>query len=279
MASIVVDVSRHQGVLDWDALAADVDGAIIRMGFGGDSERQDDDKYFFNLDEVRRVGLPFGCYLYSYAGSDAESYSEAQHALRLLPAPDELAYPVYLDVEEQGKSYHFRRAIEIWAEVLEAQGYTVGYYSGRYLANQERLYELPYSAWIAEYSDDLHYAHDVDAWQFTSQACYGGYAPLDASYFYIDAKKKDEDEDMSLYDPYNGPDETPQSGASIADRVCYIDGYVSSLCAQVAALSAAVETLANAKGADAAAISSAVEDAVKAKLQGLRFTVTDSNKQ
>lgn len=275
MASIVVDVSRHQGLLDWEALAAEVDGAIIRMGYGGDSERQDDDKYFFNLDEVRRVGLPFGCYLYSYAGSDAESYSEAQHALRLLPAPDELAYPVYLDVEEQGKSYHFRRAIEIWAEVLEAQGYTVGYYSGRYLANQERLYELPYSAWIAEYSDNLHYAHDVDAWQYTSQACYGGYAPLDASYFYIDAKKKDEDEDMSLYDPYNGPDETPQSGASIADRVCYIDGYVSSLCAQVAALSAAVETLANAKGADAAAISSAVEDAVKAKLQGLRFTVTD----
>ena len=194
--------------------------------------------------------------------------------MRLLPAPDELAYPVYLDVEEQGKSYHFRRAIEIWAEVLEAQGYTVGYYSGRYLANQERLYELPYSAWIAEYSDDLHYAHDVDAWQFTSQACYGGYAPLDASYFYIDAKQKDED-DMSIYEPYNGPEETPQSGASIADRVCYIDGYVSSLCAQVAALSAAVETLANAKGADAAAISAAVEDAVKAKLQGLRFTVTD----
>lgn len=274
MASIVVDVSRHQGLLDWEALAAKVDGAIIRMGYGGDSERQDDDKYFFNLDEVRRVGLPFGCYLYSYAGSDAESYSEAQHALRLLPAPDELAYPVYLDVEEQGKSYHFRRAIEIWAEVLEAQGYTVGYYSGRYLANQERLYELPYSAWIAEYSDELHYNHDVDAWQFTSQACYGGYAPLDASYFYIDAKKKDED-DMSIYEPYNGPDETPQSGASIADRVCYIDGYVSSLCAQVAALSAAVETLANAKGADAAAISTAVEDAVKAKLQGLRFTVTD----
>lgn len=278
MASIVVDVSRHQGLLDWEALAAEVDGAIIRMGYGGDSERQDDDKYFFNLDEVRRVGLPFGCYLYSYAGSDAESYSEAQHALRLLPAPDELAYPVYLDVEEQGKSYHFRRAIEIWAEVLEAQGYTVGYYSGRYLANQERLYELPYSAWIAEYSSDLHYSHEVDAWQFTSQACYGGYAPLDASYFYIDAKKKDED-DMSIYDPYNGPDETPQSGASIADRVCYIDGYVSSLCAQVAALSAAVETLANAKGADAAAISSAVEDAVKAKLQGLRFTVTDEAKQ
>lgn len=278
MASIVVDVSRHQGLLDWEALAAEVDGAIIRMGYGGDSERQDDDKYFFNLDEVRRVGLPFGCYLYSYAGSDAESYSEAQHALRLLPAPDELAYPVYLDVEEQGKSYHFRRAIEIWAEVLEAQGYTVGYYSGRYLANQERLYELPYSAWIAEYSDDLHYNHDVDAWQFTSQACYGGYAPLDASYFYIDAKKKDED-DMSIYEPYNGPDETPQSGASIADRVCYIDGYVSSLCAQVAALNAAVETLANAKGADAAAISAAVEDAVKAKLQGLRFTVTNEAKQ
>lgn len=275
MASIVIDVSKHQGLLDWDALAAEVDGAIIRLGYGGDSERQDDAQYERNVQECMRLGLPFGCYLYSYAGNDAESYSEAQHALRLLPPADELAYPVYLDVEEQSKAYHFRRAIEIWAEVLEPQGYTVGYYSGRYLANQERLYELPYSAWIAEYSDDLHYSHEVDAWQFTSQACYGGYAPLDASYFYIDAKKKDEDEDMSLYEPYNGPDETPQSGASIADRVCYIDGYVSSLCAQVAALSAAVETLANAKGADAVAISAAVEDAVKTKLQGLRFTVTD----
>lgn len=274
MASIVIDVSKHQGEFDWDDVVGDIDGAIIRMGYGGDEARQDDVQYERNVQECMRLGLPFGCYLYSYAGSDAESYSEAQHALRLLPAPDELAYPVYLDVEEQSKSYHFKRAIEIWAEVLEPQGYTVGYYSGRYLANQERLYELPYSAWIAEYSDELHYSHAVDAWQFTSQACYGGYAPLDASYFYIDAKTRDED-DMSIYNPYNGPEETPQSGASIADRVCYIDGYVSSLCAQVAALSAAVETLANAKGADAAAISAAVEDAVKAKLQGLRFTVTD----
>lgn len=278
MANLVIDVSRHQGEFDWEAVVGEIDGAIIRMGYGGDEARQDDAQYERNIQECMRLGLPFGCYLYSYAGNDAESYSEAQHALRLLPPADELAYPVYLDVEEQSKSYHFKRAIEIWAEVLEPHGYTVGYYSGRYLANQERLFELPYSAWIAEYSDDLHYSHDVDAWQYTSQACYGGYAPLDASYFYIDAKQKEDEDDMSIYEPYNGPDETPQSGASIADRVCYIDGYVSSLCAQVAALSAAVETLANAKGADAAAISSAVEDAVKAKLQGLRFTVTDDNR-
>ena len=152
MASIVIDVSKHQGLLDWDALAADVDGAIIRMGYGGDEARQDDEQFERNVQECMRLGLPFSCYLYSYAGNDAESYSEAQHALRLLPPADELAYPVYLDVEEQSKSYHFRRAIEIWAEVLEPQGYTVGYYSGRYLANQERLYELPYSAWIAAVS-------------------------------------------------------------------------------------------------------------------------------
>lgn len=272
MANLVIDVSRHQGEFDWEAVVGEIDGAIIRLGYGGNEARQDDEQFERNMQECMRLGIPFGCYLYSYADSDEKSYSEAQHALRLLPAPDELAYPVYLDVEEQNKAFHFRRAIEIWAEVLEAQGYTVGYYSGRYLANQERLYELPYSAWIAEYNSKLHYDYDVDAWQFTSQACYGGYAPLDASYFYIDAKKK-EDEDMSIYEPYNGPAETPQSGASLADRICYIDAYTGTLCAQVAALTAAVETLAKSQGVDANAVTAAVTDAVRAKLADLKITV------
>ena len=66
-----------------------------------------------------------------------------------------------------------------------------------------------------------------------------------------------------------------QGGAKLGDRVAGIDAKTSQLVTQVAALTEAVKALAASKGADPDQIAAAVENAVKAKLDKLKITVTD----
>ena len=80
-----VDVSEHNGVVDWDKAKADgVQFAMLRMGYGSDLKSQDDSQFERNVHECERLGIPWGAYLYSYALTVEQAKSEAKHALRLL---------------------------------------------------------------------------------------------------------------------------------------------------------------------------------------------------
>ena len=60
-----IDVSAHQGNINWDAVkASGIDFAIIRISYGQNSV---DSKAIRNIEECIRVGMPFGVYTYSYA--------------------------------------------------------------------------------------------------------------------------------------------------------------------------------------------------------------------
>ena len=78
----VIDVSEHQGTINWDAVKGHIDGAILRCGYGDNIASQDDKQWKRNADECTRLGIPFGVYIYSYATSDAQAKSEAEHVLR-----------------------------------------------------------------------------------------------------------------------------------------------------------------------------------------------------
>ena len=66
-----------------------------------------------------------------------------------------------------------------------------------------------------------------------------------------------------------------QGGAKLGDRVAGIDNKTNQLITQVTALTEAVKTLATSKGADPETIAKIVQDAVKAKLDSLKITITD----
>lgn len=64
----MIDVSVHNGVIDWDKVkASGIGGVLMRCGYGSDIESQDDKMFKRNADECSRLGIPFGVYLYSYA--------------------------------------------------------------------------------------------------------------------------------------------------------------------------------------------------------------------
>ena len=66
-----------------------------------------------------------------------------------------------------------------------------------------------------------------------------------------------------------------QGGAKLGERVAGIDAKTSQLITQVTALTEAVKTLAESKGADPDTIAKVVQDAVKAKLENLKITVKE----
>ena len=85
-----MDVSSHQGKIDWNKVAnARLGFAIIRAGYGGNWTSQDDKEFKNNVRACAKYNIPYGIYLYSYAREiDNKNKTgvkyEADHVLRLL---------------------------------------------------------------------------------------------------------------------------------------------------------------------------------------------------
>ena len=46
----LIDVSVHQGKIDWSVVKNHVDGVIIRCGYGSNYEKQDDKRFKENVE-------------------------------------------------------------------------------------------------------------------------------------------------------------------------------------------------------------------------------------
>ena len=54
-----IDVSEHQGIIDWEKVK--VDGVMIRAGYG----KQQDKYWEMNVNECNRLNIPCGAYWFS----------------------------------------------------------------------------------------------------------------------------------------------------------------------------------------------------------------------
>jgi len=71
-----IDISRWQGVIDWNTVKSQVDFAIIKAS-GGDDGLYPDGQFVRNRDEARRLNIPRG--YYHFAGGVYSPEQEAQH--------------------------------------------------------------------------------------------------------------------------------------------------------------------------------------------------------
>ncbi len=165
----LIDVSEHQGKINWEKVKPQIDGAILRCGYGMDIKKQDDTYFKRNADECTRLGIPFGVYLYSYADNNEKAKSEAAHVLRLVKGY-KLSYPIYLDLEENGTQNGAVERANIFGDIIEKAGYWCGVYANlnwwnNYLKGLER-----FTKWVAQYNKTCDYkgAH-LDIWQYSSK--------------------------------------------------------------------------------------------------------------
>lgn len=180
-----VDVSHHNGVIDWaQAKKAGVEYAIIRCGYGMNQENQDDSKWLNNVNGCIKNNIPFGVYIYSYADTVAKAKSEAEHVLRLIKSVKgyDSDYPVYYDLEENGireklSKQEIANVAETFCDKIEASGYEVGIYANKdwftnYLTDS-RFDQ--WEKWVAQYNRNCEYNGSYSMWQCSSEGSVGGF--------------------------------------------------------------------------------------------------------
>lgn len=175
MEKFLIDVSEHQGNINWDQVKGHIDGAIIRCGYGMDMASQDDKKWARNVSECERLGIPFGVYLYSYATNTDRAKSEAQHVLRLIKG-HKLSYPVYFDMEEPGTEGAAVENAKVFGDIIEAAGYWCGvYYNRNWHINVVKGQLDRFTRWGAGYGtndgtkqNEYKPGFGEDIWQYSS---------------------------------------------------------------------------------------------------------------
>ena len=179
---MVIDVSIHNGIIDWaKAKAAGVTGAIIRCGYGRDLTKQDDANYKRNIEGALGQGLRVGVYIYSYAKTEEGARSEAAHILRLVePYKNRITLPLYYDMEENGTQAGAKERAVVFGDIIEKAGFWCGIYANTYWWNNYLKGLEKYTKWVADWGNNNGQPHKkptfshTDLWQYTSNAHVNG---------------------------------------------------------------------------------------------------------
>lgn len=180
----VIDVSEHQGKINWAKVASDgVEGVIIRAGFG----RANKDKQFdANIKGAIANGLHVGIYWFSYAYTASMAKNEAGYCHEVIKAyKGSIDLPVFFDWEYDSMRFAKTKGItptrqnitdwnRIFCEEVKELGYIPGYYtnldySKNYIdCNQLKDYKL----WWAQYTKAEKKNNYL--WQYTSSGKVAG---------------------------------------------------------------------------------------------------------
>ena len=167
MEQTILDVSRYQGVIDWDAVVTSglVDGVMLKTVSTNRrlSSRADglyiDPTFERNYAEGQRVGLPVGVYYYTYALTKEMEDAELSMLKKALQGKT-LGLPVAVDVEDNKLAALSRQDL---TDLTAYQLKTVeswGLYSMLYTYTsfaKSRLYMTgaalkPFDVWLADYT-------------------------------------------------------------------------------------------------------------------------------
>lgn len=177
----LIDISVHNGAIDFAQVKNAVDGVIIRCGYGSDIEAQDDKNFRDNILGCINNNIPFGIYLYSYAKTPEMARSEAAHVIRLVdPYKDKLSFPVYYDLEEDGTQEGAVERARAFAKVMVDAGYTVGIYANENWWNNYLAGLNEFTKWVAKYGvnngvpNTKPDVENIDIWQYTSRGSVAG---------------------------------------------------------------------------------------------------------
>lgn len=174
-----IDVSEHQGGINWERVASVVDFAFIRVGYRGYTSGNIamDGYYSSNMQGAVANGVPIGVYFYSQAVTYEEGVEEANYVLSQIGGYD-LAYPIVLDREDPMQEdartnnlsveEHTQAALG-FLETIAASGHQAMVYTNRlYYAlymDLERIYQYP--VWYAQYADEPDWPYEFSIWQYT----------------------------------------------------------------------------------------------------------------
>lgn len=161
-----IDVSKHQGTIDWVTVknTGRVDFAILRAGYGNGNK---DAMFERNYLECKKNGIPVGAYWYLYSTTAKGALEEAKAFEQVLYGK-QIDLPIFLDIEEK-KTFDSGNASEIvdtFCSYLESKGFYIGVYCSKYWLNTY----LPrvtarWAGWVAQWSDKCTFSQPYLIWQ------------------------------------------------------------------------------------------------------------------
>lgn len=174
-----IDVSKHQGKIDWAKVAkSDIEFAIIRAGYGK-FDNQKDERFEENYSGAKKAGLKVGTYHYSYAKTVEDAKNEAEVFLNWVKGK-QFDYPLVLDVEEKAQSEKGKQfvsdVIRTFCETVESNGYYVGVYANKYWFENfiDDDCKKKYDSWVAHWAQKNEYNGNYGIWQYTSDGSVDG---------------------------------------------------------------------------------------------------------
>ena len=188
-----IDVSQHNGEIEWDKVSKDTDFAIIRAGYRGygNGDIVEDSRARENLKNATKEDIHTGVYFYSQATTPEEAKEEAEFVLDLIK-PYDVDLPVFIDFEypydadgkHTGRLYNAELSGKEAADIINAfcrkiiaEGYSAGVYSSSSVYNfdiKTAAVDKDVFIWVADYNSAVTYLGRYDIWQYTkSGSCDG----------------------------------------------------------------------------------------------------------
>ena len=169
-----IDVSVHNGNIDWNKVKADgIEFAILRAGFGR-LEKQRDEKFEQNYAGAKAAGIPVGAYWYSYAMDEDEARLEADVFLKVIKGK-QFEMPVYFDLEEK-KQFDLGKEkvsaiMRAFLERVESAGYFTGLYGSASSLTTHTADDIKthYTIWLAHWVDKTNYSGAYGIWQYSEK--------------------------------------------------------------------------------------------------------------
>lgn len=184
-----IDVSEHQGVINWAKVKSQIDFAILRAGYGR-YESQKDKQLENNVKGCTDNNIPYGFYWYSYAKTTADALAEAKTCYNIIKKYN-ATYPIFFDLEDPTQASlpksTLTNIVKAFCDYLEDQGLFVGLYS-----NLDWLYNRlgdvsEYTIWLAQWASKPTYNKPFGMWQYSEKGTINGInGRVDLDYSYID---------------------------------------------------------------------------------------------
>lgn len=190
-----IDVSEHQGTIDWNKVKGNVDFVILRAGYGHNNI---DKQFVRNICECNRLGIPVGIYWFSYAYTTDMAINEANFAVQAIKNY-KIDLPVFFDFEYDSVNYANKCGVTVnqrlatdmvkaFCERIKELGYKPGNYSNQdFILNKFYNDELTqYPLWYAYYNQNKN--RDCMIWQYSESGRVPGINTdsVDMNYCYTD---------------------------------------------------------------------------------------------
>ena len=183
-----IDISHHQGDIDFNKLKGNIDFAMVRTSYG---DFHLDKKYKRNIEGLESIGVPYGLYHFSYATTKEEAKGEAKGFLNIIKNYKPL-YPVVIDIESSSRTENVRKdtlvdIAKTFCSIVQNAGYYVMIYANlNYFETKLNSSILnKYDKWVAEWRDKFTYNGNAGMWQYSSKGRMPGISgnvDLDASF-------------------------------------------------------------------------------------------------